>query len=175
MITTVRISIPPPALPDTTQPCPACGGQGVTGDTYTMPLDDGRQLQVDVFCLGCGGCGRADHDTCLPGVHALDPDEDLDDEGSEPPPGQIGDPECYSCAGRGWNCVSGWHAGDPEPSETVLLRVPCGCVENRAETVPEEDMDREALHGSAAAEAAAVEPPAAFTDALSTARLAGES
>ena len=40
--------------------------------------------------------------------------------------------------------------------------------------VGEEAADRETLHGSAADEAASLEPPAAFGDALSTVRLANE-
>ena len=136
--TTLRVSFPAPVLPPDVDPCPDCSGQGVTGDHYTMPVGD-NALLVDVFCPACQGCGRADHDACTPGSHALDPDEDLDDDNSDPPPGHIGDQECYSCACRGWNAVHGWDANDPEPTETTLLRVPCGCVEHRAETTPDSD------------------------------------
>lgn len=129
MITTyVRVPFPAPILPPGAHPCSDCLGQGVTGGHYTMPMSGDRQLLLDVWCPGCQGCGAATHDACKSGIHALD------DEGQ----GDERDGGCPSCGGRGWCTVSGWSASDPD-AETVLMRVPCGCQEHRAEiATPEE-------------------------------------
>lgn len=91
----------PPAL-DGAEPCPECGGKGVSGQWFEQPSDGGRPpLAVASACTACMGCGRAEHDGCAPGVH-VDEDEDdveelLDDELDEDQ--DQGEP-CLSCGGR---------------------------------------------------------------------------
>lgn len=110
--------------------CARCGGRGVTGDQYEMPVGNGETvLVVDQICGRCGGCGRDDeHQDCAPTAHATWDrgedwerwDDELLDELEDPNQG----PSCMSCCGRKWNAVQG--LGD---DEVVYLRVPCGCAE----------------------------------------------
>lgn len=112
-------------------PCSSCGGEGVTGERYTMQTDR-CMLLVDVFCDACGGCGNGDqgHAGCPTGrdrtVHPawVDIDDEEDDETDEP--------TCWSCQGRQWNPVQGF-SGEDADCRMVVLRVPCGCASDRLE------------------------------------------
>jgi hypothetical protein len=114
------------------QPCRGCGGRGITGDRYEMPTDNGPTLLLEVICPQCGGCGNGDpeHADCPADAHA-DPDEyrGSDDDWDEDDSG----PRCYSCgSGRGWNAVQGIGTSDDgDPDSLALLRVPCGCSQDR--------------------------------------------
>ena len=134
------VAYPPPQV--TGPPCPACQGAGVTGERYRMPTDAELALLVDVFCPVCGGCGSADpdHATCDLASHA-DPDfdgyADLDSKEAEAEAER-----CPSCHGRQWNPVQAFgldHGEDPDGDIMLLLRVPCGCTEGRAQLLPVQD------------------------------------
>lgn len=131
--------VPYPAPPSRTVPCAACEGAGVTGELYARPVDAPdapiRALLVDTFCPACQGCGSSgEHAECGPGDHAHDEtDEDEVDEDAGP--------VCLSCQGRGWWPLQGHdEAGDGDGTVEVLLRMPCGCTEDRVERVHPEDV-----------------------------------
>ena len=136
-MTVYAVPYPPPTPPRAAGRCPDCCGTGLSGATYLMPVSEERQLLVHEFCGTCQGCGAADHDGCLPGVHALDPDEDIDDDTGPHVELWIGDPSCV-CSGRGWCPVAAWNASDPD-AVTRFLRVPCGCVQDKAQPVDPAD------------------------------------
>ena len=140
MMTTYAVPFPAPTPPAIAGRCPGCCGKGLSGNTYLMPVSDDRQLRIEEFCGTCQGCGAADHDGCVPGVHAVDPDEDIDDDTGPHVELWIGDPECPSCSGRGWCPVAAWNASRPD-APARLLRVPCGCVQDKA--VPVDPADAE--------------------------------
>jgi hypothetical protein len=125
-------------------PCPACEGQGVTGERYEMPAGD-QVLLIEVICPDCEGCGNGDpgHAGCKPDWHAYPEDhggpdpfgDELDEDGTD---AEVADediartePVCYSChTGRGWNAVQAFR-GEGDETEMVVSRVPCGCSAGR--------------------------------------------
>lgn len=117
------------------RPCPACQGSGVTGERYTMPAGQ-YTLALDVLCPSCGGCGNGDanHPGCEASWHASnEPDDydpyDPDDEDEDSP--DTGAAACFSCqSGRGWWPMQGF-AGEGDDTVMYLLRVPCGCSQDR--------------------------------------------
>jgi hypothetical protein len=139
----MHVPFPAPELGDA-QPCSVCEGAGITGERYTMQVGE-RGLAVDVFCPACGGCGRAAHEGCREDEHGIGVDDEPDDvfghldqddseEGQED-----GEPACWSCHGRTWFPVQGF-TEPGENSVVLVLKMPCGCVENRA--VPIEPTSR---------------------------------
>jgi hypothetical protein len=122
------------------RPCRACGGAGVTGDRYTMPVTPPKVLLFEVICPDCGGCGNGDpaHAGCQPDWHAYPGDQDdllddlLDDEDLD----GLGE-RCPSCGtGRGWYPIQGF-TGEGDDVEMHVLRGLCGCSEPRLVRVPE--------------------------------------
>jgi hypothetical protein len=128
--TYLHVPYDPPVRPPDTPPCRDCNGLGISpGRRFQMPLDGvgGRFMLLDAFCRTCKGCGSASHEQCPPGAHALVSESELD---------ELGETDgCPSCQGRGWWPATAWSANDPEPDVVTLLRVPCGCVEHRAQPV----------------------------------------
>jgi hypothetical protein len=133
-----RVRLPPPEPYTGPDPCPACGGDGVTGQRYEFdpsPRADTPVLVVDVFCPACLGCGQAGHATCQPDQHAdsyrddFDRDEDYDDEDDYHHDTDNNAPVsvCPSCRGRRWWCCQGF-GGDPVGEVMHELRVACGCA-----------------------------------------------
>jgi hypothetical protein len=149
--------VPFPDPPGRGPACGACDGRGVTGEQYTIVVNEPGQAQllVDVLCPGCGGCGQAEHADCGPDAHAvavageLDPDH-LDDDGLsvelvldeddveelEGVAEQLlghgnGRAACPSCQGRRWWAMHSFVGQDAE--EVMLtLRVPCSCAQDDA-------------------------------------------
>ncbi|MEV0968488.1 hypothetical protein [Microtetraspora glauca] len=145
MTTTTYAYVPFPA-PTPADPCDTCGGQGVTGDRYEMPTDTGQRLLVEVFCPACKGCGNGSHEQCKHGAHA-DDEFELGDV--------VAEDACPSCDGRGWTPVPGWSASDPGAVAVVLMRVPCGCTEGRAQLVDDPDeLEERALLGASCSDEA---------------------
>ncbi|MEV4415437.1 hypothetical protein [Catellatospora sp. NPDC049609] len=113
----------PPVVDDPALRCPACQGRGVTGDQFTMAASEAVEILVDVLCAVCGGCGRGRHTACSPMQHI---DWDVDDELAE----LHQQPRCPSCHGRQWNLIQAFtQPDDPDETDEVYLRVPCGCAE----------------------------------------------
>lgn len=162
---TLYIPYPDPIL-EGAPACYACDGKGKTGEMFGQVTTTGVTLVVDVFCPGCGGCGRGEHDRCHPYAHGLDPyaladgaaglpadllgaledahlpvggddlaafvladGHELDTDDDDQDDDEAG--ACPSCRGRTWNAVSGF-SGEGTNVITVVLRMPCGCVEARA-------------------------------------------
>lgn len=117
------VTYPEPIL--TGQPCPTCGGKGITGERYRMETSPDKVMLVDEFCPKCGGCGHGDHDECVPSAHAFDP---LD------PDGEDDTTRCPSCDNREWWPSQAW-SSDGESDLMYTLRVPCGCTEKRAQRI----------------------------------------
>lgn len=106
------VDYPTPHL-DGAEACADCAGSGMSGDLYEQPSDDGRPpLLAGAVCLGCLGCGRADHERCAPGAHATDdPDEvDLEDIDEPDEPADA----CPSCHGRRFWYTAGAGEDDGE-------------------------------------------------------------
>lgn len=110
--------------------CSRCDGSGVSGEHYGYEIPDGVML-VDVFCSECGGCGASEHTACTASLHdaliGAEP-EWFDSDPEEPRP-------CPSCSGREWNALQAVR-GEGDEMETVILRMPCGCVQERTQRVP---------------------------------------
>lgn len=136
------VAYPAPQLGEA-QPCAVCDGAGITGERYTMQTGE-RGLAVDVFCPACGGCGRAEHEGCDGAEHGIlveneldddfDDDFDLFEDGEDPDDDQDDEPACPSCDGRTWFPVQGF-TPPGENGAVLVLRVPCGCMEGRAEQI----------------------------------------
>lgn len=145
-VTVRMVDYPVPAPRPGVAECDPCVGTGLAHQSlYTQTGDDGVPLCVRAACQGCLGCGRAEHEQCVPGDHAnddageisdyLDQLEDVDRvvvtpmvEGWEP------EQVCPSCRGmRFW-----WLMAFSEPPdggadadvEVRYLKVPCGCSED---------------------------------------------
>lgn len=145
--TGLHLPLPAPELPG--DPCADCTGAGVTGEVYRWPSGpDSPILIVDVPCLTCRGCGRAEHDeACEAPEHHGDRelrDDDLDDDDA----GEEHEYACPSCHGRLCLLATGWRTGpDSEPldDEVLTIRVPCGCTTDRLQPVTLQD--ETARHG----------------------------
>lgn len=110
---------PEPDL-DGAEPCPACGGKGVSGRWYEQPGEDGRPpLAVPSACPECWGCGRASHSGCLPSAHATDDPEP--DQGDDELDDQDDGERCPSCGGRGFYVVQTAPADEPEEGPAAEL------------------------------------------------------
>ncbi|MGV9509345.1 hypothetical protein ACWDQZ_27470 [Streptomyces tendae] len=129
------IDLPAPELGDA-RPCDDCGGNGLTGETFALGVNDDSgtpPLLVEVVCPSCLGCGRAEHDEerGCGFLHAEDDEgllDDWDDEQDEEP--------CYSCHGHLFYYLPGITKDDNgEPEQVVYLRHPCGCTEDRARII----------------------------------------
>lgn len=136
MTTVARVTFPSPDLGGQ-PPCPSCAGAGVTGETYTLQTSEQYPpLLVDVFCPGCGGCGRANHTGCVflsPCTETLDRADDLAEDPDEDEEGEL-EGACPSCQGRTWWICQGF-AGEGEDTVMHHLRVPCGCTEGQVQYV----------------------------------------
>lgn len=136
MTNAMYVTFPAPDLGDAL-PCTVCEGAGITGERYAMQAGT-QPLIVDVFCPACGGCGRTAHEGCREEEHGIGVDDELDDfdldDGEEDQDEEDGQPACPSCDGRTWYPVQGF----TEPGENavvLVLRMPCGCTEDRAQPI----------------------------------------
>ncbi|NUV64302.1 hypothetical protein [Streptomyces sp. CAI-85] len=107
-------------------PCPECAGTAVSGAWFSQPSDGGRPpLAVPSACPGCWGCGRAEHDDCVPSAHVTDdPDDGFEDDYLDEfdDDRDDGAERCPSCGGRGFNVVQTTPADEPEDGPEVELR-----------------------------------------------------
>lgn len=136
MTIAMHVPFPAPDLGDA-QPCTVCEGAGITGERYTMQGGN-VPLAVDVFCPACGGCGRAVHEGCAEAEHGIGVDDELDEIFDHLADDEDdAEPACPSCDGRTWFPVQGFTSG--ENAAVLVLKVPCGCMENHAKPIEQPD------------------------------------